>query len=125
MHPDYYAMLKRIKDHNIRNILDLDDDETEIFGELERSKYVHVRESPYEHDYSKYSITSLGRRVLAEEDQRISDEQAALAYRARKDRCETIRYIITTVIAIIALIKSFWPEITAAAARLSILLAHR
>lgn len=123
MHPDYYTMLIRIKNHDISNILDLGDAETAIFHELERNDYVCVRDA--ERDYSQYALTARGRRVLAEEDQRISERESDLAYRRHQNRVETARYIITTAIALAALIKSFWPEISAAAARLLILLAHR
>ena len=120
MHPTRYALLSKLANNSV-DITKLGDDDRHALAWLCSRNYVSV---PM-HGINRYSVTESGYNALADEAARLDSLIVTERNARRKARAEWIRYSITTLIALAALLKSFWPEITAAAARLSILLAHR
>lgn len=120
MYPSRYALLSRLVNGSA-DITTLGSDDRNALAWLRSRGYVNV---PMQ-GINRYCVTDAGRCALEDETARLESQRIADQEARRKERIEHIRYAVTTLIALAALIRSFWPEISAAAARLSILLAHR
>lgn len=112
MHPDRFDLLARLANGSA-DITNLSDQDEHCLSWLISKQYVSV---PL-HGRNIYRVSDAGHIA-------ISDEQYRRRIDRRKSRIDWIRYIITTAIALAALLKSYWPEISAAAARLSTLLTR-
>lgn len=87
-----------------------DGDRWSVLQYLDAKGYISISQNPVSHKLLQIHISKLG--VAYPED---------VSARAHEKRVEWIRYIITTAIAVAALIRSFLPEITAAMERLGLI----